>query len=145
MLESPQQVARALTNGDAASTNTGYKMELVRSFKLWDTLTEDNTRFLNSIFYNPRPLYSHLSISMLWGLLMGFVKSTSNIKALSLPAEICSYTAYQSQSDTFWEKLTEEKDCTVDSEEYHRLFFLIGNMDYFESCFRCQYILILNF
>lgn len=31
------------------------KMELVRSFKLWDTLTEDNTRFLNSIFYNPRP------------------------------------------------------------------------------------------
>lgn len=73
------------------------KMELVRSFKLWDTLTEDNTRFLSSIFYNPRPFHSHLSIPMLRGLLMGFMKSTSNIKALSLPAEIRSDTGYQSQ------------------------------------------------
>lgn len=91
------------------------KMELGRSFKLWDTWTDDNTRFLNSIFYNPTPFYSHLSTSMLSRRFIGFMKSPSNIKALSLPVEIC-ITLVISHSQTPSEKTDCKRDCTVDSQ-----------------------------
>lgn len=90
-------------------------MEPVRRFKLWDTWTEDSTRFLNSIFYNPTPFHSHLSTSMLSRRFSGFMKSTSNIKALSLPAEIC-LTLVISHSQTPSEKTDCKKDYTVDSQ-----------------------------
>lgn len=90
-------------------------METVRRFKLWDTWTEDSTRFLNSIFYNPTPFHSHLSTSMLSRRFSGFMKSTSNIKALSLPAEIC-LTLVTSHSQTPSEKTDCKKDYTVDSQ-----------------------------
>lgn len=61
MPDSPQQVACALTQLLLRQDN----MEPVRRFKLWDTWTEDSTRFLNSIFYNPTPFHSHLSTPML--------------------------------------------------------------------------------
>lgn len=76
------------------------KMEPVRCFKLWDTRTEDNTRFLNSTFYNPTPFQSPERLYALktvyWLYDVNFKYKSTQFTSGALP-----YTAYQSQSDTF--------------------------------------------
>lgn len=113
-------------------------METVRRFKLWDTWTEDSTRFLNSIFYNPTPFHSHLSTSMLSRRFIGFMKSTSK------------HLVYQRRSALHWLPVTVRhllRKLTVKKTTLwtHKLFLWTGNVGYFALCFRCQYILILNF